>query len=179
MKNRYSTLAYPQSNGTKEMWAEELPSVLWAYWTTPRRSMGETPFSLTYGGEAVIPTEVRLCSARVSGFVPAENEELMIKQLDLLEEYQELATIRLAEYQQMLARQYDKEVKSREFSVGDLVLGKAMGNAQDASAGKLAPNWEGPYRVIAIAGGRAYYLKDMDERPLPSMNVQNLRRFYH
>ena len=44
--------------GTKGRWVEELLNVLWAYQTTHRRSMGETPFSLTYGGEAVIPAEV-------------------------------------------------------------------------------------------------------------------------
>ena len=82
IKNRYSTLTYWQSNGqaetinkvivnglrkrlegTKGMWAEELANVLWAYQTTPRRSTGETPFSLTYGGKVVIPTEVSLCNA--------------------------------------------------------------------------------------------------------------------
>ena len=82
IKNRYSTPVYPQSNGhaeatnkvivnrlkkrlegTKGMWDEELLNVLWAYRTTPRRSTGETPFSLTYRGEVVIPTEISLCSA--------------------------------------------------------------------------------------------------------------------
>ena len=60
IKNKYSTLAYPQSNGQAEAvnktilngvkkrldgvkgrWAKELPNVLWAYRTTPRRSTGE------------------------------------------------------------------------------------------------------------------------------------------
>jgi len=86
------------------MWAEELSNVLWAYQTTPRKSTGETPFSLTYGREAMIPTEISLCNARVSRFVPAKNEELMVKSLDSLEEYQESTTIRLAMYQQKLAR---------------------------------------------------------------------------
>ena len=84
--------------GTKGRWVEELPNVLWAYRTTPRRFMGETPFSLMYGGEVVILAEVNLCSAQVSGFALTENNELMVKQLDSLEEYQESATIRLAEY---------------------------------------------------------------------------------
>ena len=84
--------------GTKGRWVEELLNVLWAYQTTHRRSMGETPFSLTYGGEAVIPAEVNLCNARVLGFTLTKNDELMVKQLDLLEEYRESATIRLAEY---------------------------------------------------------------------------------
>ena len=72
--NRYSTPAYPQGNGqskagnkvkvnglkkklddAKGNWVEELPHVLWTYITMPRRSTGETPFSMTYGAEAVIP----------------------------------------------------------------------------------------------------------------------------
>ena len=39
-------------------WIDELPSVLWAYRTTPRRGTGETPYSLAYGVEAVIPLEI-------------------------------------------------------------------------------------------------------------------------
>ena len=116
--NRYSTLAYPQSNdqaeatnkaivnglkrrleSAKGRWVEELPSVLWAYRTTSRRFTGETSFSLTYGMEAIISAEMNLCSALVSGFSPTENLELMLKQLNLLEERWVSATIRLAEYQ--------------------------------------------------------------------------------
>ena len=37
--------------------------------------MGETPFSLTYEAEAVIPVEVNLCSSWVTGFVPTKNGE--------------------------------------------------------------------------------------------------------
>ena len=33
--------------------------------------------------------------------------------------------------------------------------------------GKLVSNYEGLYRVTAIAGVGAYYLEDMEERPLP------------
>uniref|UniRef100_A0A2N9F6E6 RNase H type-1 domain-containing protein n=1 Tax=Fagus sylvatica TaxID=28930 RepID=A0A2N9F6E6_FAGSY len=39
----------------KGRWVEELPNILWTFKTTPRRSTGETPFSLAYGSEAVIP----------------------------------------------------------------------------------------------------------------------------
>ena len=88
IKNRYSIPAYPQSNEQaeainktilnglkkrldKDQWAEELYNVLWAYRTTPKQSTGETPFSLTYGAEAMIPAEVNLCNTRVGGFDPA------------------------------------------------------------------------------------------------------------
>ena len=71
---------------------------------------------------------MNLCNARVAGFDPAQNNELMVKRLDWLEEYREAAIIRLTEYQQKLARRYNRDVKTREFSVGDLVLRKAVGN---------------------------------------------------
>ena len=94
----------------------------------PRHSTRETPFSLTYGPKVVILTEVSLCSARVSGFNPAQNDLMMVECLDLLEEYREAATKRLAKYQQGLAWRYNRDVKTREFSAGDLVLRRAIEN---------------------------------------------------
>ncbi|XP_030941575.1 uncharacterized protein LOC115966483 [Quercus lobata] len=145
----------------------------------PRRFMGETPFSLTYGAEAIIPAKINLCSARVAKFAPTQNDGLMVEHLDLLEEYQEMTTIRLAEYQQKLARHYNRDVKTKEFGAGNLVLRKVMGNMQDTNAGKLALTWEGPYKVTAIAGAEAYYLEDLDEKPVPwPWNIHNLKKFY-
>ena len=80
---------------------------------------------------------------------------MMLEQLDSLEEYREVATIRLAEYQQKLARRYNRDVRPREFGVEDLVFRKTVGNIRDSNAGKLAPTWEGPYRVTSIAGREA------------------------
>jgi hypothetical protein len=39
-------------------WVKELPSVLWALRTTPSWAVGHTPFSLVYGSETMLPTEV-------------------------------------------------------------------------------------------------------------------------
>ena len=63
----------------------------------------------------------------------------MAECLDLLDECREVATIWLAEYQQSLARRYNLDVKTREFSARDLVLKRVVGNMQDTNAGKLAP----------------------------------------
>ena len=105
---------------------------------------------------------------------------MMVEHLDLLEEYREAAIIWLAEYQQKLARRYNLDVNTREFGAGDLVLRRAVGNMWDTSAGKLAPAWEGPYRVTSIVGAGAYYLEDLDKRPLPRpSNIRNLKKFYH
>ena len=78
---------------------EELPHVLWTYRTTPRRSTGETPFSLTYGAKAVIALEIGFPTTRTSSFNPKDNDEHLTRNLDLIEERREDAMVQLAYYQ--------------------------------------------------------------------------------
>ena len=73
----------------KGKWVEELPHVLWTYRTMPRRSIGETPFSMTYGAKAVIPLETGFPMSRTSSFNPSDNDEQLKKSLDLIEEKKE------------------------------------------------------------------------------------------
>ena len=81
---------------------EELPHVLWTYRTTPRRSTGETLFSLTYGAEPVIPLETGFPTTRTSSFNPKDNDEQLARNLDLIEEKRVDAIVQLAYYQQKL-----------------------------------------------------------------------------
>ena len=159
--NRYSTLAYPQGNGQVEVvnkviinelkkrlddakgrWVEELPHILWTYRTTPRRSTRETPFSMTYEVEAVIPLETSFLTLRTSTFTLSKNEELLGKSLDLIEEKREKAMIQLSYYHQKLKQGYDANVRLRPLTPGDLVLRKVLGSAKNLAWGKLGPNWE-------------------------------------
>ena len=82
--------------GVKGIWLEELSSVLWAYRTTARTSMGETPFRLTYGNEAVIPAEIGITSYRVDNQDEVRNDEAIRLQLDLVDEVRAIAEQRLA-----------------------------------------------------------------------------------
>ena len=121
IKNRYSTPAYPQGNGQAEAvnkvimnglkkrlddakgrWVEELPHVLWTYRTTPRKSTGETPYSMTYGVETVIPLENGFPIMRSSAFTSDGNNELLKRNLDLIEERRENTKVQLAYYQRKL-----------------------------------------------------------------------------
>ena len=86
-------------NDAKGKWVEELPHVLWTYRITPRRSIGETPFSMTYGTEAVIPLETGFPMLKTSLFAPDRNDNLLEKSLDLIEERRENAMVQLAYYQ--------------------------------------------------------------------------------
>ena len=77
---------------------EKLSHVLWTYRTTPRKSTGDTPFSMTYGAEAVIPLENGFPTMRTSTFTLGGNDELLKKSLDLVKERRENAIVQLAYY---------------------------------------------------------------------------------
>ena len=86
----------------KGKWVEELSHVFWTYRTTPRRSTRETPFSMTYGAEAVIPLETGFPTLRTSSFNSSSNTKLIEKSLDFIEERRESAIVQLAYYQHKL-----------------------------------------------------------------------------
>ena len=142
---------------------EELSHVLWTYQTTPRRSTGETPFSMIYGAEVVIPLETGFPTLRTSSFTLSSNDGLLEKSLDLFEERRENVMVQLAYYQHKLKQGYDLNLRSRPLVLGDLVLRKVLGIAKNPTWGKLGPNWEGLYRITSVAGIGAYYLEDLDE----------------
>ena len=77
----------------KEKWVQELPTVLWTYQITPRRSTGETPFSMTYGVEVVIPLETGFPTLRTSSFTLSNNDRFLEKSLELIEERRDNASV--------------------------------------------------------------------------------------
>ncbi|XP_075675147.1 uncharacterized protein LOC142644409 [Castanea sativa] len=187
IKNRYSTPAYPEGNGqakavnkvivsglkkrldnANDRWVEELPHVLWTYWTTPRKSTRET-LSMIYGAEIVIPLETGFPTLRTSLFTPDSNDNLLKKGLNLIEEQRENVRVQLAHYQQKLKQGYDLSVKSRSSALADLVLRKVVGAAKNPAWGKLGPNWKGSYHITLIAGIGAYFLEDLDENVVPCL----------
>ena len=79
-------------DSAKGKWVDELPGVLWAYRTTARRPIGISPFALTYGMEAIIPTEIGMPTLRTD--VPEQaNADLVIKDLDMVDELRESAVV--------------------------------------------------------------------------------------
>ena len=95
---------------------------------------------MTYGTEVVIPLEMRFPMLRTSLFTPDRNDNLLERNLDLIEEQRENAMVQLAYYQQKLKQGYDSSVKLRLLAPGDLVLRKVVGTAKNPAWGKLGPN---------------------------------------
>ena len=86
----------------KGRWVEELPHVLWTYRTTLQRSIEETPFSMSYGAEAVIPLETGFPTLRTQSFNSSNNDELLERSLHHIEERRESVTVQLVYYQHKL-----------------------------------------------------------------------------
>ena len=159
---------------------EELPHVLWTYQTTSCRSTGETHFSMTYGAETIILLEIGFLTLRTSSFTPSNNDELLGKSLDLIEERRKNAIVQLTYYQHKLKQGYNANMKLRPLALGDLVLRKVLGTAKNPAWGKLGPNWKGSYHITSVAGIGAYHLEDLDEDVVPcSWNVNNLKMYYY
>ena len=74
---------------------------------------------------------------RSSAFTLDGNDELLKRNLDLIEERRENARVQLAYYQHKLKQGYDMSVKLRPLAPGDLVLRKVVGNTEKPCLGKI------------------------------------------
>ncbi|GKD66982.1 reverse transcriptase domain-containing protein, partial [Tanacetum coccineum] len=193
-----TAVAHPQANGLVERanrslmegiktrlgrerkgWVDELPNVLWAHRTSLKTSNGETPYSLTFGSEAVIPAEVGMPTYRTMMIKDGkDNEEEIRLNLDLLTERKEAAAIREARYKMKVEQYYNKRVRPMAFKVGEYVYRRNEASRVE-DLGKLGPKWEGPYLVIEAYGNGSYKLQTMKGREVPrTWHAINLRRCY-
>ena len=104
---------------------------------------------MSYGAEAVIPLEIGFPTLRTQSFNPNDNDELLERSLDLIEERRESAMVQLTSYQHKLKQDYDAKVKLRPLEPRDLVLRKVLGSVKNPVWGKLGPNWERPYCITS------------------------------
>nr|GEX28224.1 hypothetical protein [Tanacetum cinerariifolium] len=147
-------------------WAKEVPNVLWAHRIMKKTCNGETPLSLTYGIEVVIPAEIGMPTYRTAKLNEKTNDQELHRNLDLLEERREIAVIREARYKQQVEKYYNKKVRHVQFKVGEFVLRKNEAS-KAANTGKLGPTWEGPYKVIQAFQSGAYKLSNMEGEKIP------------
>ncbi|GJS03654.1 reverse transcriptase domain-containing protein [Tanacetum coccineum] len=106
----------------KARWVDELPKVLWAHRTSNKQSNEETPFSLTYGSETVIPAEIGIPTYRTLMIMEGYNEEEMRLNLDLLQEKREATAVREAKYKTKIEQYYNKKVRPAGFRQEEFVL---------------------------------------------------------
>ncbi|XP_071694907.1 uncharacterized protein [Rutidosis leptorrhynchoides] len=155
-------VVHPQSNGLCEVSNRDIVS-----------EHGETPFSLVYGSEAVIPAQILVPTHRVVKFNEEANDDALGENLYFIEERRLMANNK-----QQIAKYYNKRVRALSFDVGKWVL-RNNDASRAEKLGKLGPNWEGPYQVVAIDAAGSYKLADVEGRTLPNAwHAALLKRYY-
>ena len=95
---------------------------------------------MTYGAKAIIPLKTGFPTLRKNFFTPSNNDGLLEKNLDFIEERRENVMVQLAYYQHKLKQGFDLNEKLRPLMPGDLVLRKVLGTAKNLAWGKLGSN---------------------------------------
>nr|KYP75978.1 Retrovirus-related Pol polyprotein from transposon opus [Cajanus cajan] len=164
----------------KGQWADELPSILWAYHCTPQSTTQETPYMLTYGTDAMILVEIGEISHRKLK-EPSQRLKTfeLAADLDLVDELRDEAQIHEEACKLRASRRYNTRVRPRSFRVGDLVW-RLLGEAQkDTSDGKLAPTGGGPFRIAEDLENGTYRLEELSGKPIPrTWNATHLKFYF-
>jgi hypothetical protein len=106
---RYVSVSHPRANGQVECtngmvldalkkrlhdaantkvgkWIKELPNALWGLHTQPSKPMGQSPYFLVYGSEAILPADVMWDSPAVEQYDKGISEDSRRVDIDGLEE---------------------------------------------------------------------------------------------
>ncbi|XP_070017872.1 uncharacterized protein [Nicotiana sylvestris] len=124
---------------------------------------------LVYGTKAVIPAEVEIPSLRIIEEAELDDVEWVeshYEQLALIDGKRMNAICHGQLYQNRMSRAFNKRVKPRQFSSGQLVLKKIFPHQEEAK-GNFSPNWQGPYMVHRVLTGGDLILAKMDGEVWP------------
>ena len=97
---------------------------LWAYRTNVKTATSFSPFQLVHGVEAITPIECEIPSLQIAIHVLPDTTELeeWLVHLEHLDEQRRDALTANQAHKNRVKTQYDKSVKPRVFSKGELVL---------------------------------------------------------
>nr|GEY14745.1 reverse transcriptase domain-containing protein [Tanacetum cinerariifolium] len=185
IKQRFASIKHPQTNSQVERanrslgkgiktrlgkdninWVEEVPYMLRAHRTMIKTSNEDTPLSLTYSTEAMIPVEITMPFLRCTEVNQAENDEGLLLNLDILKGRRERSAVREARSKAQMEKYYNAKYRNTSFRPGDFVY-RSNEASRAKESKKLVPKWEGPYKVIESLGKGAYKLMNRSRDILP------------
>jgi hypothetical protein len=137
-------------------WIKELPNALWGLRTQPSKPMGQSPYFLVYGSEAILPADAMWDSPAVEQYDEGISEDSRRVDIDGLEEARCTALVQSARYLEGIRCYHDRNIKEQSFNVGDIVL-RRIQNTEGLH--KLSSPWEGPF-----TGDRTGLLSHLDAR---------------
>jgi len=148
-------------------WPTVLNEALWLYRMACHGATKVPPYQLVYRHDAVLPWEIKAGSRWIFSQDQLAADDYVTLKKDELEDlvgYRLKALVSIEENKKRVARWYDRKVKAKEFTDGDLVWKLVLPIGTKCSKfGKWSPNWEGPYQISRSAPGNAYILETLKE----------------
>ncbi|GJX31177.1 reverse transcriptase domain-containing protein [Tanacetum coccineum] len=139
---------------SQQNWADDLAKELWVHKTLPRNSQEETPFSLTYGSEAVVPM--------------IETTDDRGRTRETSKKGKEVALIEKAQYRNKLRNYHNTRNSFSNYVMGSFVMFK----------GTLEEE-QGPYMISEIHKDGSYTLVSIvDHSIIQKSKGTSLRKFY-
>ncbi|XP_074301267.1 uncharacterized protein LOC141632638 [Silene latifolia] len=173
---------WPFSTSLEREWLEKIPFALWGYRTSIRTTTGATPYYLVYGMEVVQPVELEVPSLRIlleSQVPKADWVQARYDSLVMLDERRLNALYHVQLYQKRIERAFNKKVKPRGISEGDLFLKSVRALLPIDPRGKFKLNWAGPYLVKKILSGGDVPLTNLDGNDFTNpKNLDQLKKYY-
>ena len=153
---------------------------LWAYRTAVKTATGFSPYQLVHGVELILPVECEIPSLKLDiELLPDTSplEECLVH-LEQLDEQCRDALVALEVNNSHVKVYYDKSVRLRRFSEGDLVL---LWDQLKEPLGeeKFNPMWHGSYVIKRVLEKGAYKLVDCEGTTLEEpRNGLYLKKYY-
>ena len=109
-----------------------------------------------------------------------EYNQAMLAELENLDVVRLSALDHIKAQKRRVERAYNKRVRVKTFSEGDLVWKTILPvGKKDRRYGKWSPNWEGPFKVLKVLRNGAYHLQDLDgDIHVRSINGRYLKKYY-
>jgi transposase InsO family protein len=200
IKHRKTTPYNPKANGLTERangivegilnkvvsahkidWDRKLPSAVFAYNTTWKKTTGRTPYFLVYGTDVLQEIEMEVETYRVIAQAEGDRTEDLgdrLSQLDQLEEYRRDSLEMLIATQNRRKEDFDRKLpRENGIREGKLVL--LYDNRHINFPGKLQTRWMGPYRVMQIFENGTLQLEHLDGVPLGTRTNGSRLKLYN
>jgi len=104
---------------------------------------------------------------------------MMLDELVDLDE-ERLTTLEvLTKQKERVAKAYNKKVKSKLFSQGDLVWKVILPmDKKNQTLGKWSPSWEGPWQILRVFSNNVYEIEELnDDQRILRINGKYLKRY--
>eukprot|EP00253_Pinus_taeda_P003259 PITA_03259 len=170
-------------NEDERNWHNALTNALWADRVNLKIALGNSPYFLIYGQEAILPPNITLPSLQISQASRENPSSLLqkrINQLVRLEELRDKARNKFRNHQMIVKKWFDQHLPGdKDYQVGELVLKSNNLSEPKGKHTKFKHLWFGSFQVEEKIGQGTYRLKTLqgEIEKLP-VNGQHLKRYF-